>query len=40
MRDLEGSPLNTITEDLTESESFFVLAGTYRIWCGEETCEA
>lgn len=33
----DGAPLHV---HRGESESFFVLAGAYRIWCGHETFEA
>lgn len=33
----DGAPLHVHSE---ESESFFVLAGIYRIWCGDDTFEA
>ncbi len=33
----DGAPLHVHRD---ESESFFVLAGTYRIWCGDDTFEA
>lgn len=33
----DGAPLHVHDN---ESESFFVLAGTYRVWCGDDTFEA